>query len=50
VSLAAIPVTYGMHTNIIAIKEDIAVMLSRIFVALAYAVGGIYAIVTNKRQ
>jgi hypothetical protein len=49
-SLAAIAVTYGMHTSIIAIKEDIAVMLSRIFVALAYAVGGIYAIVTNNRQ
>jgi len=50
VSLAAIPVTYGMHTSIIAVKEDIAVMLSRIFVALAYAVGGVYAILTNNGQ
>jgi hypothetical protein len=50
VSLAAISVTYGLHTSIIAVKEDIAVMLSRIFVALAYAVGGVYAILTNNGQ
>lgn len=50
VSLAALPVTYVMHTSISVIKEDIAVMLSRIFVALAYAVGGVYAIVTDNRQ
>lgn len=50
VSLAALPVTYVMHTSISVIKEDIAVMLSRIFVALAYAAGGVYAIVTDNRQ
>jgi hypothetical protein len=47
VSLAALPVTYVMHTSISVIKEDIAVMLSRIFVSLAYAAGGVYAIVTD---
>lgn len=50
VSLAALPVTYVMHTSISVIKEDIAVMLSRIFVSLAYAAGGVYAIVTDNRQ
>jgi hypothetical protein len=44
VSLAALPVTYVM------IKEDIAVMLSRFFISLAYAVGGVYAIVTDNRK
>lgn len=50
VSLAALPVTYVMHTSISVIKEDIAVMLSRIFVSLAYAAGGVYAIVTDNGQ
>jgi hypothetical protein len=36
-----------MHTSISVIKEDVAVMLSRIFVSLAYAAGGVYAIVTD---
>lgn len=50
VSLAALTVTYVMHTSIIMIQEDIIVMLSRIFVSLAYAAGGVYAIVTDNRQ
>ena len=50
VSLAALPVTYVMHTSIIVIQEDIVIMLSRIFISLAYAAGGVYAIVTANRQ
>jgi hypothetical protein len=50
VSLAALPVTYVMHTSIIMIQEDIIIMLSRIFISLAYAAGGVYAIVTGNRQ
>jgi hypothetical protein len=50
VSLAALPVTYIMHTSIIVIQEDIIIMLSRIFISLAYAAGGVYAIVTANRQ
>lgn len=50
VSLAALPFTYVMHTSIFVIQEDIIVMLSRIFVSLAYAAGGVYAIVIGSRQ
>jgi hypothetical protein len=44
VSLAAIPVTFEMHSSMFVIRGDVAIMLSRIFVSLAYAAGGIYAI------
>jgi hypothetical protein len=50
VSLTALPVTYVMHTSIIVIQEDIIIMLSRIFISLAYAAGGVYAIVKANRQ
>lgn len=47
VSLAAIPVTFEVHSGIVVIRGDVAIMLSRIFVSLAYAAGGIYAIKTK---
>jgi hypothetical protein len=50
VSLAALPITYVMHTSVFVIKEDIAIMLSRFFISLAYAAGGVYAIVTDNTQ
>lgn len=50
VSLAAIPVTFEVHSSIVAIRGDVAIMLSRIFVSLAYAAGGIYAIKTKNNQ
>jgi len=50
VSLSAIPFAYAMHSSITVIKEDIAIMLSRIFVSMAYAAGGVYAIVTDNRK
>jgi hypothetical protein len=47
VSLAAIPVTFEVHSSIVEIIGDVAILLSRIFVSLAYAAGGIYAIKTK---
>lgn len=49
-SLATIPITYGMDSSILVVKEDIAIMLSRVFVSLAYAAGGIYAIKINNKK
>ena len=46
-SLAAIPVTFEVHSSIVEIIGDVAILLSRIFVSLAYAAGGIYAIKTK---
>ena len=50
VSLAAIPVTFEVHSSIVVIRGDVAIMLSRIFVSLAYAAGGIYAIKTKNNH
>jgi hypothetical protein len=50
VSLAAIPVTFKVHSSIVAIRGDVATMLSRIFVSLTYTAGGIYAIKTRNDQ
>jgi hypothetical protein len=50
VSLAAIPITFEVNSSIVVIRGDIAIMLSRIFVSLAYAAGGIYAIKTKNNH
>jgi hypothetical protein len=50
VSLAAIPVTFEVHSSIVVIRGDVAIMLSRIFVSLACAAGGIYAIKTKNNH
>jgi hypothetical protein len=50
VSLAAIPVTFEVHSSIFVIRGDVAIMLSRIFVSLACAAGGIYAIKTKNNH
>ena len=47
ISLIAIPVAIGLDSVMYAARQDIAVMISRILISIAYGVGGIYA-VTSK--
>jgi hypothetical protein len=44
ISLLAIPVAIGFDSILFAARQDIALMTSRVLIAVAYAVGGIYAI------
>ncbi len=44
VSLTAIPVAVMIDNMIFATRQDIAIMLSRIFVGIAYAAGGAFAL------
>jgi hypothetical protein len=49
ISLVAIPVVFEVHINTIIVREDMAVMLSRILISFAYAAGGIYSMMIKKR-
>jgi len=44
VSLAAVPTAIMIDSMLFATRQDIAVMLSRIFIGIAYAIGGAYAL------
>lgn len=44
VSLAAVPAAVMIDSMIFATRQDIAVMLSRIFIGFAYAAGGAFAL------
>ncbi len=44
ISLAAIPVAIIIDSMLFAIRQDIAVMMSRIFIGIAYAAGGMFAL------
>lgn len=44
VSLAAIPTVVIIDSMIFATRQDIAIMVSRIFIGIAYAAGGAYAL------
>jgi hypothetical protein len=48
ISLAAIPIVFVVHTSMFIVREDIAIMISRILICFAYAAGGIYAIMIEK--
>lgn len=48
ISLTAIPIVFEVQTSMFIVREDIAVMLSRILISFAYAAGGIYAIMIKK--
>jgi hypothetical protein len=48
ISLVAIPVAAIIDNSLFATHQDIAVMLSRILIALAYAVGGAFALASRK--
>ena len=47
VSLAAVPTAVIIDSMIFATRQDIAVMLSRIFIGIAYATGGGFALLTK---
>lgn len=44
ISLAAIPVAVGVDATLLASRQDVAVMVSRIFISIAYGIAGIYAL------
>jgi hypothetical protein len=44
ISLVAIPVAVVIDSSLFAMHQDIAVMLSRILIAIAYAAGGAFAL------
>jgi hypothetical protein len=48
ISLVAIPITFEVHTSLSIVRGDIAIMLSRILISIAYVAGGIYAMKTRK--
>ena len=49
ISLVAIPIVFEVHTSMFIVREDIAVMLSRILISFAYALGGIYSLRIKKK-
>ena len=49
ISLVSIPIVFEVHTNMFTVRDDISIMLSRILISFAYAVGGIYSIMIKKR-
>jgi hypothetical protein len=47
-SLASIPISIGIGMTVFALRHDLAVLLSRMLIAVAYAAGGIYALSLKK--
>jgi len=43
-ALLAIPVAMGIDTSLFVSHQDIAILLSRILIAISYAIGGTYAL------
>ena len=48
VSLVALPVAVVIDSTIFAKNQDIAVMLSRLFIAISYAAGGLFALIATE--
>jgi hypothetical protein len=48
ISLAAIPTAIIIDSMLFATRQDIEVMLSRIFIGIAYAAGGAFALLTKE--
>ena len=48
ISLAAVPIAALIDSSLFAIHQDIAVMISRILIAIAYATGGAFALLGGK--
>ncbi len=48
ISLVAIPAAIAIDTTLFASAQDIAVMLSRILIAVAYGAGGLFALMGTK--
>lgn len=47
ISLAALPAALALDTSVFVNRQDIAVMLSRVLIALAYGVGGTFALLAR---
>jgi hypothetical protein len=47
ISLAAVPAAVMIDSMLFATRQDIAVMLSRIFIGIAYAAGGMFALLAK---
>lgn len=47
VSLTAIPIVAEINTTLFTANQDIAIMISRILISIAYGIGGIYGIITK---
>jgi hypothetical protein len=50
ISLTAIPIVFEVHTGMLTVREDMAILLSRILISFAYAAGGIYAIMIKDKK
>jgi hypothetical protein len=50
ISLTAIPIVFEVHTGMLTVREDMAILLSRILISFAYAAGGIYAIMIKNKN
>ncbi|MER3407825.1 MAG: hypothetical protein C4292_03370 [Nitrososphaera sp.] len=48
ISLAALPVAFLIDSSLFATHQDVAVMISRLLIACAYAAGGAYALAAKK--
>jgi len=44
ISLAAIPFAMGIDLTLLVRRQDVAVMLSRILISIAYGTAGMYAL------
>lgn len=49
ISLLIIPIAIEIDTSLFVSHQDIAVLLSRILIAISYAVGGTYALVSKSK-
>lgn len=49
-SLAALPIALAIDTTIFTSNQDIAVMLSRLLIALSYAAGGVFALAGGRKS
>lgn len=47
-SLASIPISIGISMTLFVLRHDLAIFLSRMLIAIAYAAGGIYALSVRK--
>jgi len=47
ISIIMIPIAFEINLLMFAEHQDIAILFSRIFISIAYAVGGLYALLKN---
>ncbi|HET7148372.1 MAG TPA: hypothetical protein VFI73_07730 [Candidatus Nitrosopolaris sp.] len=48
ISLASVPISIRIDMTLFVLNHDIAVFLSRILIGLAYAIGGVYALLNKE--